>query len=156
MLHGFISYSHDNHVMRDGLLRHLAATEERGHVKFWVDKTITAGTAWRQEIEDRIKESQIFLMLVSASFNGSNYIRTVEWPLIRDQVAATTGLVVPLALRTCDWLSWLEDINAVPVHGGKIKPISRWKPHDDGYSLAREQLLAAMDSHFPGWRPVRP
>ena len=155
MLNGFISYSHGDDAMCDGLLRHLAATEERGHVKFWVDKKIAAGRVWPTGIEDGIKAAHVFIMLVSSSFGSSGYIRNTEWPMIRDRAAACNGLVVPLKLKSCEFPFWLEDIQAVPVHRGNLRPITWWKRVDDGYDVAREQLLDAMDKHFPGWRPVR-
>jgi hypothetical protein len=156
MLRGFISYSHDNHVMRDRLLDQLAETEARGHASFWADRNVTAGSIWSQEIADRINNAVVFLMLVSPAFTRSTNIRKVEWPLIRDGAAASRGLVVPVQLRPCELPLYLEDIQAVPVHRGKLKPISCWSPHDDGYNLAREQLYAAMDKQFRGWRSTRP
>jgi hypothetical protein len=154
MLDGFISYSHKDHVMRDGLLRHLAPAET--HVQFWVDRSITAGEKWSREIEDHIDKARIFILLVSSHFNVSPFIRDTEWPRIKARAEACAGLIVPVKIRPCAFMPWLEDIQAVPVIGGDLKPVSRCRPQDHGFYAAAEQLFVAMDRQVKGWRPARP
>jgi len=154
MLDGFISYSHKDYTMRDGLLRHLAPAET--HACFWADRSITAGEKWSREIEAHIDSAQVFILLVSSHFNVSQYIRDTEWPRIKARAAACNGLIVPVKIRPCAFMPWLDDTQAVPVIGGDLTPVCRRRPQDQGLYEASLQLFVAMDRHFGDWRATKP
>ena len=154
MLDGFISYSHKDHVMRDGLLRHLAPAET--HVRFWADRSITAGEKWSREIEAHIDAARVFILLVSSHFNVSQYIRDIEWLRIQARAEACNGLIGPVKIRPCLFMPWLDDTQAVPVIGGDLTPVDHCRTLEHGFYEASKQLFAAMDKRFAGWRTSKP
>jgi len=114
MLHGFISYSHENHVIAESAAS-LCGNGGRGHVKFWVDKSLTAGTKWSRKSKtgSRTRESSSWRFRRSST---SQLHPARGMPLIQTRVAACNGLVVPLQLQgACFALA--RRIQAVPVQG---------------------------------------
>jgi hypothetical protein len=93
---GFISYTHADHRLCEEIESHLALSKDHGGADFWADKTIRAGEQWSLEIERAIDQAEIFLLLVSAKFLGSVYIRDVELPRILARVAQCDGIIVPV------------------------------------------------------------
>ena len=75
----FISYSSRDARLKDELLirlEPLQATE--GLISVWHDRCLTAGEAWDRRIREEIDQAHLILLLVSASFLGSDYIRDIE------------------------------------------------------------------------------
>jgi TIR domain len=67
----FVSYSRHDQAVCDEVVR---ALEERGH-RVWLDrKAIRGGDVWRADIEDGIKNADVFIILLSP--NLSDYTRS--------------------------------------------------------------------------------
>lgn len=69
----FISYSHADEWLKDELITHLAALRRNGELNLWHDRMIPAGGILDDEIDGRLNDCQLFLMLVSSSFLNSDY-----------------------------------------------------------------------------------
>ncbi|HEY2168563.1 MAG TPA: toll/interleukin-1 receptor domain-containing protein, partial [Candidatus Angelobacter sp.] len=69
----FYSYSHKDEKLRDQLKSHLSALTREKLISGWHDRKITAGTEWKGQIDDRLKEARVILLLVTASFMDSDY-----------------------------------------------------------------------------------
>ncbi len=143
---GFISYTRTDYRLCKELESHLALSKDHGGADFWVDNRLLAGEQWSAAIEAAIDAAEIFLLLVSAKFFGSSYIMSVELPRILDRAAQCEGLVVPLILRQCLWEFKLGGYQAVPTVHGNFKPICNWRPRNDGFDAAHEQVLAAIQA----------
>jgi hypothetical protein len=141
---GFISYTHTDYDLCKKFGDHLALSKDHGGADFWVDNRISPGEHWTTEIAQAIDAAEIFLLLVSAKFFGSAYINDVEWPHIQGRAARCDRLVVPIILRRCSWKFKLGGYQAVPTVAGRVKPICDWRPHNNGYDAAHEQVLAAI------------
>jgi hypothetical protein len=141
---GFISYTHTDHSLCGRFQAHLALSKDHGGADFWADKRINAGEQWSAAIGTAIDQAEIFLLLVSAKFFGSAYIRDVELPRILARAAQCDGLIVPVILRPCRWEFKLGGYQAVPSVDGKLKPITEWRPHDKGCHEAHTQVLNAI------------
>jgi TIR domain len=143
---GFISYTHTDYPLCREFESHLALSRDHGGAEFWADKRITAGEHWSVAIEHAIDQSEIFLLLVSAKFLGSAYVMDVELPRIMARAARCDGLVVPVILRRCSWRFKFGGYQAVPIVSGRFRPICNWRPRNDGFDMAHEQVLAAIQS----------
>jgi hypothetical protein len=75
----FISYSHRDaaYLADDSLLGFLKGLNEEG-VELWTDERIAAGASWDQEIQERLRTSDVALVLVSQSFLDSPYCTKIE------------------------------------------------------------------------------
>ena len=90
--------------------------------------------------------------MISRDFIASDFIRKTEWPRIDGNAKESNRLVVPMILGNCRLPVWLDQLQAIPTQDGKLRAISSFNPHDNGYDVAHKQLLKAMDGHFENWR----
>ena len=88
----FVSYSHEDEEWRNRFCQMLAPFLRDGdlELQLWVDDgEIQSGDRWHEEIQSALKAAGVAVVLVSASFLGSEYVMKFELPeIIR---AATDG-----------------------------------------------------------------
>jgi hypothetical protein len=84
----FICYSRANSAWLDRLLVHLGPLDA-DLVDVWSDKRIRTGDSWRDEIDAALATARVAVLLVSADFYNSAFIREVELP--RLLAASSTG-----------------------------------------------------------------
>ena len=49
-------------------------------MKLWSDKKLTAGDQWREEIRKALARARVAVLLISADFLASEFIREMELP----------------------------------------------------------------------------
>jgi len=69
----FISYSHEDKELHERLDNHLSTLKRSGEITIWRDQQILPGNNWSSQIKTRLKEADVILLLVSASFLASQY-----------------------------------------------------------------------------------
>jgi len=110
----FISYSHRDKDLLDGLKRHFVAIKDK--VQFWDDSKIAAGMNWENEIADALSNAQVAVLLISADFFNSTYIMDREVPfLIKAQKFGLVILIVilkPCLIQLYPELSKFQFINS--------------------------------------------
>jgi len=146
-MQGFISYSHENYDECVRLHTHLKALKAEHGIEFWWDDRIRAGDHWSEAIAKAIDASDLFILAASPDFIASNYIWNVELPAIAAR--RTSGaLILPVVLHRCAWQIIAGALQAVPTIDGRLKPVHKWRPADDGYDQAREQIGIAVSAAF--------
>ena len=149
----FISYSNKDKDLRvlleEGLKSNLA---EKAHIQYdiWSDKEIDLGADWKAEIEKEMKESDAAILLVSANFVSSEFIRTNELAEFMKRKAKDKFLIMPVLVRKYDFaefetLSSLQFFKTCYKEYGFNKPVVRDKlmPFDvlgDDEKTADQQL----------------
>src|SRR5262249_7997210 len=73
----FFSYSHKDEALRDALNTHLAILKRQKVISAWHDREIPAGTEWAAEIDERMNQAQVILLLISADFLASDYCHEI-------------------------------------------------------------------------------
>ena len=76
----FISYSHKDEDWKDRLVSHLGVLQQEGLIDLWNDRRIGAGEDWYQQIKEAIARASVAVLLVSADFLTSKFIRSKEIP----------------------------------------------------------------------------
>lgn len=150
MLTVFISYSHADEGLRDEIEKQLAMLKREGVIEIWHDRRIPAGEDIDSEIDARLQEADIVLLLVSPDFLNSRYCYDVELQVAMDRHHAKQCRVIPVILRPCDWQSPavpFRGLLAVPTDG---KPITRWSDRDEAMLNVVQQLRAAVPT---GYKP---
>ena len=64
----FFSYSHKDEGLRDELEVHLSLLKRQGRIHPWHAHRITPGGEWAGEIDAKLEEADIVLLLVSPRF----------------------------------------------------------------------------------------
>ncbi len=132
----FISYSHADEAWKDRLVKHLGVLEAEGVLETWDDRRIGLGEDWFPAIEAAIDKARVAVLLVSADFLTSKFIRGTEVPRFLERRRA--GLrVIPVIVHPCAWqaVDWLAQIQCRPKDG---------RPLSTGRKLKAEADLAAL------------
>ena len=102
----------------------LAVLELEGYFTVWDDQQIEPSDDWFSEIERELNQADVAIMLISADFLTSRFIRAEEIPTLLRRREQAGMKLIPLIVRPCAWqkVSWLSAIQG----GGKDnKPLSK-------------------------------
>jgi hypothetical protein len=143
----FFSYSHEDELYRDQLEKHLATLKRQGLIDAWHDRRILAGTDFAQEIDAKLEQANVVLLLVSASFLASDYCYGVEMKRALERHDAGEARVIPVIVRSCDWHSApFGQLLAAPRDG---KAITTWSNLDEAYADVARQVREVVE-RLPG------
>src|SRR5689334_8680093 len=105
----FISYSHKDQRWKDALITQLGVLSQESVLDTWDDDRIAVGADWRSALEAAMDRASIAVLLVSADFLSSPFIRDQELPHLRARAAADGVTIYGIVVRACAWQeSWLE------------------------------------------------
>lgn len=127
----FISYSHDDEIYMNLLVKHFSALKRIGSIETWSDKDVHAGQEWEKLIKSKLIESDIVLLLISSSYLASKYCYEIETGIAMKLYKKEKLIVIPILIRPCDWkgLSFGK-IQALPKNS---LPISKWENLDEAF-----------------------
>jgi len=112
-----------------------------GAHSFWIDRDLTAGRIWDDDIQNRIADSDLFILLGSANFAASDYIHDHEWPADRGAVRTCDGLIIPVMLRDSYHFSrTFGHLHGIPMFKGNLRSIGDWHPQNNGHNTAVKEL----------------
>jgi hypothetical protein len=133
--------SHDDVSACARLLTQLKPVERKYGLSLWHDERLKAGHHWNLEIEAAIGRADVFILLVSPEFVGSDYIFDTELPAIKRRLRVCKGEAISVVVRDCDWEFACGPTQAVPSIERRLLPIEDWKPHNKGYNACRRAFL---------------
>lgn len=141
----FISYCHVDERFRKELQAHLALLRRQGLVSVWHDRMIMPGESWSARIDHALNRSSLILLLVSADFVHSDYCWGVEMTRALERHHAGKAVVVPIAVRLCDWTGApFASLQALPTDA---KPVDDWPKRDHAWTNVAQgirSLVAAL------------
>jgi tetratricopeptide (TPR) repeat protein len=158
----FISYSHKDEACKDRLVSHLGVLQHEGLFDLWDDRRIGAGEDWEKEIEEAMANANVAILLVSADFLTSKFIRGTEVPTFLKRRDEEGMRIFPIIVKPCAWkqVEWLSRMNLRPKDG---KPLSGGNEHQIDTDLATiaEEVAAIIkrvpeDSSDEGHAPLPP
>jgi hypothetical protein len=106
----------------------------------WSDDQLGAGSDWRAEIESGLAEASIAILLISANFLTSTFVRRTEVPALLERHRREGLVIIPLIAKACAWrdVEWLAQLQVRPADG---RPV--WRPNGDS-----EGALATVASEI--------
>jgi Flp pilus assembly protein TadD len=150
----FISYAHEDDLLREELVKHLTQLRKDGLIKEWHDRRLTGGTEWAGRIDEHLNSAHIIVLLVSPDFLASQYCYDVELTRALQRHEQGEARVVPVILRPCDWHSApFGKLNALPRDG---KPVVDWPTRDHGLLNVTEGLRRTVQELRPHADPLKP
>ena len=87
----FVSYSRADNAWRDRVTKHFDTLHDILHV--WSDELIRAGSNWREDIFKSLDDSQAAVLIVTANYLASRFVREHEIPRLL-QRQSDEGLLV--------------------------------------------------------------
>ena len=127
----FISYSHEDEPMLDSLHKHMAVLQREGALSTWHDRNILVGDYLDPEIEKNLRESDLFIALVSPSFLASEYCFERKLQLAFQLSDENKLALVAVIIEFCDWLNTpLARAKVAPKDG---QPISAWPNENEAF-----------------------
>ncbi len=108
----FISYAHNDKTYFDIFIQYL---QTHSGWTIWTDRNIEIGSDWYQSIQSSIKDSDIAVLLISANFISSGFIKEHEYEQFSKLQATKPGFkFLPLLLRDVDFTRW-QDLAAMQL-----------------------------------------
>ncbi len=96
-----VSYSHEDVEALERLQVHLKPLTRDARVVLWDDTRIEAGDRWRDEIREAIASADVAVLLVSADFLASDFIREHELPPLVEAERAGAIKLMAVVLGPC-------------------------------------------------------
>ena len=139
----FISYSHKDEEWLERVREQLAVLEREGLIDVFADTGIGAGEDWFDRLHREMLSARLGVLLVSAPFLSSAFIRDEEIPRLFDKHAAGGMKIYPLLIRPCPWtkVKWLS---ALQVRPRDARPVSTLR------GASRDQALADVAEEIAG------
>jgi hypothetical protein len=98
----FISYSNKDEKWLNMLRLHLTPLENKG-LDVWSDKDIIPGQEWPAEIDNSLARAKVAVLLVSANFLNSEFIRDKELPRFLKPAQDKQITILPVLISNCVW-----------------------------------------------------
>ena len=124
----FYSYSHVDEEFRDALETHLTILKRKGFIEEWHDRKIIPGSEWEMEIDSKLCDADLILLLVSPNFVASDYCYSVEMNRALELHESHDSVVVPIFIRPTEVTD--EPFARIQSLPKDRKPISIWDDND--------------------------
>src|SRR6185295_12602574 len=95
----FLSYSRIDEAWKDRVSRQLAVLTEEGLLDVWDDRRIAAGADWEAEIRAAMDAADVAILLISADFLNSRFVRESEVPRLLQRRAREGVRVIPILVH---------------------------------------------------------
>jgi tetratricopeptide (TPR) repeat protein len=138
----FFSYSRADESVRDELEKYLAPLKYEKLIDTWHDRKIEPGTEWDEEIDRRLREADLILLLVSADFLNSKYAYEKELRHAIERHEKGEARVIPIAVRPANWkLAPFAKLQGLPPD---MKPIMRHRDREAAFAGVVEGIHQAV------------
>lgn len=142
----FISYSHQDKKFKERLETHLKSYSIDEKIDYWSDTDILPGTDWNDAISESIHQATVAILLLSADFFASEYIRKKELPLLIDANKKYGVVLISIYLNSCnpcDEIKQLQYINS-PDHPLARMPKQNREPF---WARLAEYAVSALNEY---------
>jgi TIR domain/NACHT domain len=148
----FISYMHEDELLRQQLEAHLSLLRRQGWIVDWHDRQILAGDEWARDIDEHLETASIILLLISSHFLASDYCYDIEMQRALERHRRGEARVIPIILRPCDWkTSPSAHLQCLP-RGGKA--VTTWENQDEAFLSIAQGLRRVIEQRQIPARPL--
>lgn len=132
----FVIYASTDRDLHRALERQLKSLVDNGLIRLWSDKEILPGEVWDATIKQQLLEADLFLMLISADFFHSDYIREKEFAAALQKLENGEAIVIPVIGRDCDWEAYpdIQKLQVLPPGGVAVTDLDHWKTPDKAWA----------------------
>jgi len=112
----FISYSHKDTKWLEAITEQLGVLQHEGLVSLYEDSQLGVGEDWHQQLNEQMLSARLGLLLVSATFLTSKFVRAEEIPRLFARHEEGGMKIYPLLVEPCPWqrVAWLAKLQLRP------------------------------------------
>lgn len=144
----FISYSRADEAYKTALYKHLSILKKHHGIELWSDKSILPGEEWNERIMDNMRNSDIFLFLLSSDFLSSKECYEKEAAFAFKLAEEKKVSIIPVIVRPCGWKSTpFEKLHVLPQNAN---PISKWDDKDEAYNYILDEIIRSVKQEEAG------
>jgi len=134
-------------MLRNELGKHLAGLQHEGVLIPWHDGKIQPGHDWRMEIESRLREADVVLLLISADFLSSEFCNSVELAEAMQRSDRGGAAVIPIILRPADWSGApFARLQVLPAGG---RPVTMFADADEVFADVARSIRQRLAGRVP-------
>ncbi len=128
----FICYARHDDAHRRDLELHLSPLRRQGLVQIWSENYLAPGEERRPEIERRLRDAQMILLLVTSRFFGSDSCWNHQMPIALERHTDQAATVFPVIVQPCDWRSApFAQLKPLPLGG---RPVTKWNDQNAAWN----------------------
>jgi hypothetical protein len=139
----FISYSYRDKRFRDELETHLSLLQRQKVIATWSSGQISAGANRIQEINARLEEANLILLLLSPDYLASA-ASDLEMEQALRRAKAGKAKVILIILRSVDWEA--APLRSLQVLPSNARPITTWADQDAAWADVSRGIREAVES----------
>ncbi|MBN2589590.1 MAG: toll/interleukin-1 receptor domain-containing protein [Sedimentisphaerales bacterium] len=143
----FFSYTHRDQKLRDQLEEQLSFLKRVGEIETWHDRIIRPGDEWENQIDEKLNEADIILLLISPAFAKSNYCYDIEMMRAMERHERGEAIVIPVILRpTSNWQKApFGKLQALP-NDNKAVTSRAWKNRDEAFKVVADGINSVLEN----------
>lgn len=120
----FLSYWYQDEDLKRGLEAQLGQLEAEGVIDDWCTRVVGADWKDQDPVDERLREADLVLFLVSSSLISSRYVLAEEAQIALARHRDGVARLIPILLRPCQWQSTpLAHLTPLPSEG---RPLTLW------------------------------
>lgn len=124
------------------IAKHLTSLEREGLIEQWHDRHIVAGQEWSNVIDERLRTSDVILLLISPDFIASEYCYNIEMATALDLHNRGRSLVIPIFIRpTVFEGAPFAKLQGLPRDG---RAIAVWPNEDEALATVIQELKGSV------------
>lgn len=143
----FISYAKDDYNLMSAVefccnqIRQIDFVGKKYNVNVWSDHHLIPGERWKVQIEQRIKDADVILFLLSPNFVKSDFIQNIEIPLAIKRWRESDIGILGIYMDDCDFNHLpIKKIQLVPSNAGRLKAVSTWSKDKQCWASVKDGI----------------
>jgi hypothetical protein len=122
-----------------------------GFFTVWSDQAIRAGENWYPRILQGISEARVAILLISADYLTSDFVRHEEIPRLLERRLYEGMTIIPVLCRPCPWqpVKWLSAMQMRPQGCRPLSTRSFPQAEMEFASIAEEVMDVLREAECP-------
>ncbi len=142
----FCSHAEPDEPFLDELRKHLAPLCRAGLIEVWDNHLIVPGSDSKEQIDQRLDEADLILLLISADFTASDHCYGVEATRALARHTRGEAMVIPILLEPVD-------IDLLPIASLRplprdLRPVVVWPVRDEAWLDVERGIRRAIEVIF--------
>jgi TIR domain/SIR2-like domain len=146
-VHIFISWTREDEIAKEELLKHLNPLVRTNAISVWSGE-LSLGIGKNHQIEENLNRAELFLPLLSATYL-SNADSKNELDKAVNQYHDHTIRLIPILLRACDWQSYFKELDMPLILPHEDRPIKSWEKPDQAYTMIIDSIKKVIEELRP-------